>query len=241
MRPFIAIMVGLLNIYAVGAQLRPAVSDRRADPTQTVGHFEAHGELAAQAILRLGIATKTPIGLVLMPGPCTVEIDVNEDQQSIAAILDQAVGQIGGYGWSLRDGVILIVPRTVPPNSLRILDATIPKYANTAASMGESAEYLWMQVRGVLQPGQGFIFDALSSPSDAQVPAIEMRNASTEDVLDRVVVKGGGGAWVLMPVSTDTDRLPEQSLIKVFGYQDPGAEEAVSRICRTEEKPQQPH
>lgn len=125
----------------------------------------------------------------------------------------------------------MVTPKAVPPVSMHILDAVIPRYANATASMDGSAQYLYMMARATLQPGDGFSLHVLSSSLNAQVPAFEMRNATAEAILNHIVIKGGGGVWVLSPLGRDSTRLPDKSLIRAFGYEDPNVGGAASELC----------
>lgn len=233
MKILLAAVLSLGSACCLVGQLKTIQTDTLADPQRVVEPFEAHGETFADTILRLGVVSKAPMGLVLADSkPCVARVEISFASQPLASDLDTLVSQMAvEYSWHVSNGVIVVEPKVVPAESAQLLTVVIPRYANVPSTMNGSGQYLWMLINGVLRPGEGTLMDVLSNPSDAQVPALEMRNATAEEILNGIVVKAGGGAWVLLPAPADKSHLAGKSRIWAFGYSDPDVGNAGAQLC----------
>ena len=197
------------------AQRRPPASYE----TTTVTLFESHGEPAIQAVLRFGMASRIPLGLILADDSlCRAQIDLRVVNQSAAKALDALVSRLTGYVWTVRDGFVIVQPRELPQASLSVLNMVIPRFAAPEGPLKEQQLYLWMDIRAILRPEEGTLLNLVTSPREPKAAAIELRNASVEQILARLVSRAPIGAWVLFPVSEDLKRAAAHQLAILIQY-----------------------
>ena len=184
----------------VFAQGRP---DSSSGYSRIVERFEAHEQPALEALLRLGYDSKLPLGVVLVDDAlCKRKVSVRASQRSAARILTELIGQLPGYGWSIRNGVAVIAPLRMPQSSARLLNMVVPRFGATRVGAADQVLFLETYVWDILRPSRGSALNILSTPG-AEMPPLEMRNSTVEQILSRIVARGAGGEWVLFPVPDD--------------------------------------
>ncbi|MGC2321074.1 MAG: hypothetical protein WA463_00455, partial [Terriglobales bacterium] len=98
-----------------------------------------------------------------------------------------------------------VQPENIPDGPFRLLNIAIPRYAVPESTLDTRRAILWMQIRGVLEPAQGTAINVMTSAKETSLPPMDMRNATVEQILDRMVSGGPGGAWILYPLPPQHD------------------------------------
>ncbi|MGH9682812.1 MAG: hypothetical protein ACRD4S_04275 [Candidatus Acidiferrales bacterium] len=142
--------------------------------------------------------------------------------------MNKITNQIPDYRWVVRDGVAVVEPRSIPEGTSHILNLIIPRYAAPESTLQELAAFLHTDVRGVLRPDQGTAEDVLSSSNAVTTAPFEMRNASVEQILNRMATQGNGGAWILRPIPQDYRTAADHEFVQVVAY--PDSEGRIARI-----------
>lgn len=195
----------ILSIVLLFGSARPQLGGFGSGYDKPLAGFESHREPAIQAILRLGLESKVPIGIIETDEQlCKAKVDVAAQGQTPLQIIAALIAQVSGYSWSVKDGVLSVQPANMPDGPVRLLSIAIPRFAAPEGTLDSQRAILWMQIRGVLEPGEGTAVSVMRSLKAQTFPPIDMSNATVEQILDRIVSRAPGGAWVLFP-------LPKQS------------------------------
>jgi hypothetical protein len=198
-----------------------AQSDNTTRLNQAVVGFQARGEAGLQTILRLGETAEVPVGVVRADDSlCRDKIDLSVQKDTVANIMSKVISQTPDYRWLTRDGVVIIEPKSISADTAEFLDIVIPRYAAPESTLQELAAFLLTDVRGVLRPNEGTAADILSSSNEARTKPFEMRDATVEQILNRMVKQGQGGAWILLPIPKDYRVAADRQFVQVVGYPD---------------------
>ncbi len=189
-----------------------------------VESFECHNVPAIQAILSLGLRSTTPLGLVLADDElCRTKIDIVAREQTPLQIIETLTNRVSGYHLLVKDGVVIISPKHSPENTLSLLNIVIPRYAAPESTLDTQRAQLWRQIHGVLEPAEGTAMVVPFSLNARTFPAIDIRNATVEELLDRIVARNPTGAWILYPMAKQDIRNFDIRYLGAFSY----AEDAV--------------
>lgn len=182
--------------------------------------FEVRDRSALEGILELGAASKVPLGVILEDDSlCKSKVTVLSRNQSGEVVLDRLLGKASGYQRSLANNVVLIAPKTVLPTTTQFLNLRIPHFVTPADELQAQMAFLQMAIRGVLRPSEGTAGSIMSSHSH-DLPAIDMRDLGLQQILDLMVSRGPGGAWILFPVSGDLSKAADRSFAWTLSYAD---------------------
>ena len=218
-----SLLAGVFIRILLSGVVLPQNSAQPAKPHDTaVAHFETHGETALQSLLRLGIETKVAFGIIRTDDRlCKNTVDVTISDEPVLNTADRVLKGTEGYRAVVRDGIIIIEPQVVPPNSAQILNLLIDRYiAPPGSTMQELGVYLWRSVYAVFHPAEGTMTEIVSGTNPVYIPPFEMRNATVEQILNRMVKEGGGGVWVLPPIPDDYRGKRDLKVADVSSYTD---------------------
>jgi hypothetical protein len=191
-----------------------------APQAAVVDRFEAHGEDALQTLLRFGVVSKVPLGLVLTDSRlCTTKITLSVQSEPALSIVDQLTKQIDGYHWAVQDGVVVIKPGFLPASTSQLLSTVIPRYSVPRTTLAGLDLFLVQDLRAVFHPELGSAGSLMSSPDAFRVGPFEMLNATLEQILDRIV-KEAGGEWVLLPTPDNFRNVSDLKFASLISYTD---------------------
>jgi len=191
-----------------------------AEPPQELQPQTATRTPALQAILRLGQTAQQPVGIILGDDSlCRYRVNMSATKDAFPGLVDRILAQVSGYRWSLRDGVAIMQPNSLLPDTAKLLALTIPRYGAPRSTLVEHAAFLNMDIRALLRPNEGTLGDILSSPDEAKTGPIELRDLTVEQILNYLVKQGKGGAWLLFPVPGTYHPVADQ-FVQLVSYQD---------------------
>lgn len=193
--------VFLLFIWVLGLVCALRSADIESMLDRPVRSFRSINESAVSAILRFGREARIPLGIVLNRQLCSASFgDVEIDRAPGRAVLDRIGEAMPAYHWRLEHGTVVFVPFDMPAAADQFLSVPVSPYSVPDGTLQAQAAYEWMNIRASLRPTEGTAFDVLSSAKSTRWPPLRLGRASVREVLDRLVGRDPGGAWILFPV-----------------------------------------
>lgn len=220
MKPFTFMVLATVGIVGClfASQRKPEVSPIS---DRSVAHFQSRGDSVLQTILKLGMETKTPLGMVVEDDRlCQQTVNVSASEKPATAVLGEILKNIAGFGWKVYDGVVVIEPESPSKSIVWLLNSRIPRYAEPPSTISQLTISLEMHVRALLRPQGGSISDTLSSDGAPKSAPIEMRNATVKELLNRIVTQAGGGEWVVPQLPADYRDLATKQAFRVVSFAD---------------------
>jgi len=204
----------LFSVLAIGAQEpKPLTLDN-----VQIESFDSNGMSIASSIVRFGVQTKIPLGIVISDdGACKTPLKFQAEHESAKDVLDHLAKAIG-YAWTFQNGVVVIHPREMSLEASQLLNTVIPRYAAPEAKLDAQRRFLWMDVRAVLRPGEGTIVNYATTSTDELLPAVDLHNIRLLDALNRTVSVKSGGEWILLPLPKDMREAADHSYIQMISY-----------------------
>jgi hypothetical protein len=185
---------------------------------RSISSFHSANESAVTAILRFGRENHIPLGIVLSERLCSTSFaDLKIDHASGREALDRLAASIPAYSWHLQWGTVDFVPSDMPAATDQFLSLRVSPYSVPRDTLQAQAAYEWMNIRASLRPTEGTAFSVLSSADSAKWPALSMGPGTVDEVLDRLVGREPGGAWLLIPVE-DLGKAADRSPLRFIDY-----------------------
>jgi hypothetical protein len=164
------------------------------------------------ALITFGSETHIPIGVVLETEKphqlCEDNRHVTIRDRPISEFLDALLAQ-SNYAWSVNDGVIAIRPSHLADQVNRVLTMKFDRFGGMQTTMQGLGISLKAWIYSRLHPeANGFATDIISSPDAEQFAQFEVRDASVEQILNKIVSLGNKGIWILQMrrgVESNTD------------------------------------
>lgn len=165
-----------------------------------VGAFYSNDEPALSAILRFGRENNIALGLVVGDQLCSTTITGFRVEHATAEVVFKRFGQmLPSYHWDVEDGAVVLAPDNIPKPVARFLAVVPPPYVIAADTLQGQAAWAWMDIRAALRPREGTAFSVLSSPRSVRWPALAVRDVTVRQLLNRLVARNKGSAWVVFP------------------------------------------
>ena len=151
------------------------------------------------ALVKLGTETRTPIGILLDTGRseqlCEEHRQVKTQNMPVSEFLTRLLAQ-SSYVRSTEDGVIVIRPAHIADRVRSILNLKFDSFGGAQTTMQGEGMILRAWIYSRLHPEvKGYAMDILSSPDAEQFPEFKVRDASVEQILNRIVSLGDKGIW----------------------------------------------
>ena len=153
-----------------------------------------------RALTNLGNHRRIPIGIVLETGNphqlCEENRQFTIRDRPISDFLDELLAH-SNYIWSVKDGVIAIRPAHVTDQQNRVLNIRFDKFGGMPTTMQGLGIVLSTWIYSELHPeDHGYVGDILASLDAEQFPHFEVRDASVEQILNKIVSLGSKGMWL---------------------------------------------
>jgi hypothetical protein len=199
-----------------------SVSSDADDPG--LGHpvpsFKAVNETAISAILRFGSQSGIPIGIVLSRQLCSTGIGRLEiDHATVKEALDELARTLPRYTWIAEHGTVVLLPVEISAPMADFLSLNVNPYSVPEGTLQAQVAYEWMNIRATLRPNEGTAFSVLSSTKSTRWPPLRLGSATVREVLDRLVGRKPGGAWVLFPID-DLEKAAGSRPFQLIDYSD---------------------
>lgn len=199
-----------------------------------VPQFSATGESAMRALLELARKANAPLGIIADDDRlCRSPINYSGSDVPLSVAVQSVVAQVPGYSWRRvpDSSPILITPTSPRPVTVQFLSLIDDSFGPVTANIQTLMFTLWVHVRYILYPDRGTAGSILSSPSD-RVFRVEAKNATVEQILNRVAVVSGA-TWVLRPLPRTLEKLGGDMPFAMFsdtGRVGPGAAELCTPV-----------
>jgi hypothetical protein len=183
--------------------------------------FNSTNESAISAILRFGREAKIPLGIVLDKQLCSARFEeLRIDHASARTALDQLAAALTSYSWSLEDGTVVFAPLDLHTSTARFLSLVVTPYNVPEDTLQAQAGYEWLNIRASLRPNEGTALSILSSAKSRRWPPLSLGSTTVREVLNRLVGRSPGGAWILFPIE-DIEKAAESRPFQLIDYSSP--------------------
>lgn len=152
------------------------------------------------ALTKFGSERRIPIGIVLETGKprqlCEQDRQVTVRDRPISEFIDELLAK-SNYAWSVNDDVIVVRPAHATDQQSRVLSITFDSFGGIPTTMQGLGIVLNTWVYSQLHPeAKGYGGNILSSLDADQFPHFEVRDASVEQILNKIVSLGSKGMWL---------------------------------------------
>ena len=186
------------------------------------------------ALSKFGTEARIPIGIVFETNKphrlCEENRQVTTRGRPISEFLDALLAR-SDYTWSVEDGVIVVHPTHIADQVSRVLNIKIDEFGPFAllpTTMQSLGILLASRTFSELHPeNKGSAGSILSSPDAETFPNFEVRDASVEQILNRIVSLGSKGMWFFR-LSQDFE---DKKDINLHTYSYKGDANAIQTIC----------
>jgi len=192
----------LLSMSMLGIQ----TNDKSVVPTQapriTLNSDVVISDLSPSAfrtILNAAIDNRIPIGIIVDSTHrlCRRTMNGGRRRETLTQFVSDINLSIPGYKAQFDGAVLNVYPTDIEVPTESLLKLRIPEFRSGPDSHQGLGVNLWMFIRAMIAPGEGTAFVGASSTSRETVNAIETKNQRVDTILNAIIVKGSGGAWVL--------------------------------------------
>ena len=196
-----------------------------------VAAFYSNDEPALQAILRFGRENNIPLGVVVGDQLCSTTITgFTVEHATAEAVFKRFVERLPSYRWDLEDHAVVFAPANISEPATKFLAVVPPPYVIQEDTLQGQAAWAWMDIRAALRPREGTALDILSSPRSDRWPALALRDLTVRQVLNRLVARKKGGAWVLVPFR-DFDKAAGHRPFWVLDYAGKPSDQEARSSC----------
>jgi len=180
----------------------------------------ASTEPAFRELLTIGVDNHMPIGIVLgaEPSLCYVPLEDSPGKITVAELIATINAKVPGYRAELQDGVLDIAPVDLPSEVARLLDMRLAEFHSGDDLHTLMGSTLWTFIRAAIAPDEGTAGGGQSSTMVEKVPGMSVTDQTVRSILNSIVDKGSGGAWILHTSKvTDLDST-RQRPYEIYGY-----------------------
>ena len=198
------------------------------EPTRYAGGHSS----ALQAVLRIAMADRIPLGVVLGTRPvlCGREQDFHFSEKSTVEALRASL-EGTGYELSSLDGVYRIVAPDPSPGERKTYAYVFPSFSSALDTMSGAGAWLTGWIQDVIEGSGGFFGSHLGGTGDEHLHLPELKNVTPPQIADAVVKMKGHGFWVMQAHSLSSPPKPGSTQISIFSYHDlAGQEPTVSCV-----------
>lgn len=177
--------------------------------------YESGPATPLSLVLAIGIGNSAPLGLVLGKEPllCERSRPIKLQNATIQEALTVAV-EGTGYTVSLQNGVYVITAPDVTEHEALLLGHRFPWFSGafTMEGLGQLLGGYITEADGA----KGFILDVISSPEEKALSTGVIKDATTEEIANRIVLLGNKGAWIFRPTPAPPSGI--RNPIQIFEY-----------------------
>lgn len=186
-----------------------------------VPDFYAVNEPAVSGMLRFGRQSSIPMGIVLSKELCSATLGhLQINHVTGKAALDQLASSLPQYAWRVEGGTVVFLPMDLSGATAHFLSLDVSPYSVPEDTLQAQAAYGWMNIRASLRPDEGTAFSVLSSTKSRRWPPLRLGAATVREVLDRLVSRKPGGAWILLPINS-LENAAENRPFQLIDYSGP--------------------
>jgi hypothetical protein len=195
-----------------------------------VNSFDNQGKPLISTLLQVATDYDLPTGIEkVTPEAAHKSIEVKMQGGTVSALLDRCLKLAPDYSWSVVAGAVLIYgsdERRQPSNLFSFVLPSFVIEGGTIAQVDQSLRHdLELEVAAVVArskpaagAGSGFVPGGvagsyISNPRLEEKPiTLSVHNAPVREILNRIVARHGGSAWVALAYSNDLSRIPSYGL-----------------------------
>jgi hypothetical protein len=224
MLTFFAVLISGIFTQQLGAHGLQVTTVTHAPVTLTsVLHLhKASTGPAFRDLLTIGVDNHIPIGLVLATAPktsiCNVSLELREGDITVAELITAIDSKLPDYRADLQNGVLNIIPTSLSTDTATLLDMRLSEFRSSPEPHSIIGSNLWMFIRAVIAPAEGTVGGGLSSTMVERVPGIDVTNQDVRSILNLIVDKGSGGAWILHSAMIKNLSSSTPRPYEIYGY-----------------------
>ncbi|SRR5712692_7487815 len=192
--------------------------------------YEVHDIGALDALIQLGQLYDQPMGIVCGDKKiATTHVSVRAHQATTQEAMTLLIGQLPGYEWGDRSGVVLVQPRVLPLLSEKMLQTVIPKFVAKDSGTEQLSALLWWELQRRLDPESAGTGYWGISHDPVRIGLIDLSNVTTGEVLSEIVRRRKSAAWVVLPPPETLKGTPRERLWGIVTYTNPA--QPLDRLC----------
>jgi len=174
----------------------------QAPPLSPLQDFDVRDIGFLDALIRLGELYDNPMGIIFVEKKLVArKVTVKTLQASVQQALAALTAQLPEYAWSESNGVLLVRPRVLPPQTQKMLDIVMPRIFAESIDIDSLSNRLWMEVQIQADPesrSRGFMMHS-HAREYYELGRIDFTNVRIDEVLSEIVRRRRSAAWVLLP------------------------------------------
>lgn len=230
--PVRALLLAAVAVLSFCPQPRSMADDSTLD--RPVRPFYSNNENVYDAMLRFGRENKIPIGLVFRHRLCSTKLgQLSIENTSARSVIQELTQEVPSYSWKFEDETVIFLPDDIPAATSSFLELRVPDYSIPEGTLQAQVAFAWMNVKASLRPYEGTAFSILSSTQSVKWPSLTLNNLNVEQVLDHLIARKEGGAWILFPFD-DLDKAADNLPFWVTGYSDDPQGQTTAPCIRPE-------
>lgn len=182
--------------------------------------FKSDQSTPLSAVLEIAMAKDIPLGIIfgekplLCGKPRPLDIKDLSFQDAFAAAVEGT-----GYVVALEGGVYVLKAPDTTEHENSILSHRFDRFSAPKTTMSGIGGQLAGYIETVVDGAKGFALNILSNPDEKLLDIGVIKDATTEEIANRIVMLGNNGAWIFRPTPVPKQPSEAENPIQIFAYE----------------------